>query len=295
MNTALRSRLAPCAVTSFTVGSVPQYITAVYALPMLSEQQEQELAERLRKSGDLDAAHKLILAHLRLVVSVARGYSGYGLPQSDLIQEGNIGLMKAVRHFDPARGVRLASFAMKWIRAHIHEFVVRNWRLVKIATTKAQRKLFFNLRSLNQHGTPLDTARTEAIARQLGVCARDVAEMEVRFGAEEVALQNWQADETHGCDPIGYLRADRAEPDALLEERQNETRRAKGLQRALELLDSRSRRIVEARWLSEKPSTLQRLAGQLGISAERVRQIEKQALVRMREAIGAAELSVSRP
>jgi len=285
MRAAPRSELAPRAACSLAAGTLQQYITGIQALPMLSARRERTLAWRLRRRGDLHAARELILAHLRLVVSVARGYSGYGLSQADLIQEGNIGLMKAVRHFDPARGVRLATFAVHWIRAHIQEYVVRNWRLVKIATTKAQRKLFFNLRSLKQQSGALNTAGTEAIARQLAVRPCDVTQMEIRLAAEEMALENWPADGADRSDPVAFIPAEHAEPGALLEERQSESRRRADLQRALELLDSRSRRIIEGRWLREKRHTLQFLAGELGISAERVRQIERQALARMRGVI----------
>ena len=269
-------------------GSLESYVQTVNRFPLLTQEQETEYGRRLRDSGDIEAARHLVLSHLRLVVSIARGYVGYGLPQADLIQEGNIGLMKAVKRFDPERGVRLVSFAMHWIRAEIHEFVLRNWRLVKIATTKAQRKLFFNLRSMKQkHGT-LDTAQVQAIARELGVKPEEVVEMETRLGGQDMALEPAGDDEHEQFAPIAYLAAEHAEPAALLEAEQTARLRGAGLETALTRLDARSRRIIEARWLREKDSaTLHDLAAEFKVSAERIRQIEAKALEKMRKALPA--------
>jgi RNA polymerase sigma-32 factor len=230
-----------------------------------------------------------VLSHLRLVVSIARGYSGYGLPQADLIQEGNIGLMKAVKRFDPERGVRLVSFAMHWIRAEIHEFVLRNWRLVKIATTKAQRKLFFNLRSMKQGLGTLGAEEVRSVARDLGVKPEEVVEMETRLGGQDMALEPATDDEREQFAPIAYLAADNAEPAALLEAEQTARLRGEGLEKALANLDARSRRIIMARWLTEKEAlTLHDLAAEFGVSAERIRQIEAKALGKMKALIAAA-------
>ncbi|MGE0557489.1 MAG: RNA polymerase sigma factor RpoH, partial [Burkholderiales bacterium] len=230
-----------------------------------------------------------VLSHLRLVVSIARSYTGYGLPQADLIQEGNIGLMKAVKRFDPERGVRLVSFAMHWIRAEIHEFVLRNWRLVKIATTKAQRKLFFNLRSMKQGLGTLGADEVRNMARQLGVKPEEVVEMETRLGGQDMTLEPAGDDEREQYAPIAYLAADDAEPAALLEAEQTARLRGAGLEQALASLDARSRRIIEARWLTEKESaTLHDLAAEFGVSAERIRQIEAKALGKMKTLIAAA-------
>jgi RNA polymerase sigma-32 factor len=223
-----------------------------------------------------------------VVVSIARGYMGYGLPQADLIQEGNIGLMKAVKRFDPDRGVRLVSFAMHWIRAEIHEFILRNWRIVKIATTKAQRKLFFNLRSLRQGLGTLGEEEVTSMAKHLGVKKQEVVEMETRLGGQDIALEPVGDDADEGLSPIAYLRDPAAEPSALLGETESEQLRAEGLRAALESLDPRSRRIVEARWLREQDSaTLHELAAEFGVSAERIRQIEQKAMARMRSSMGA--------
>ena len=270
-------------------GSLESYVQTVNRFPLLTQEQETEYGRRLRDSGDIEAARHLVLSHLRLVVSIARGYVGYGLPQADLIQEGNIGLMKAVKRFDPERGVRLVAFAMHWIRAEIHEFVLRNWRLVKIATTKAQRKLFFNLRSMKQkHGT-LDTAQVQAIARELGVKPEEVVEMETRLGGQDMALEPAGDDEHEQFAPIAYLAAEHAEPAALLEAEQTARLRGAGLETALTRLDARSRRIIEARWLTEQdPLTLHDLAAEFGVSAERIRQIEAKALGKMKDLIPAA-------
>ena len=270
------------------VGSLESYIQAVNRFPMLTHEEELELATRFHRDNDLDAARQLIVSHLRLVVSVARGYAGYGLPQADLIQEGNIGLMKAVKRYDPERGVRLVSFALHWIRAEIHEYVLRNWRLVKIATTKAQRKLFFNLRSMKQGSASLKPQEVQAIARELNVRPGDVTEMEARFNGHEVALEPGTNDEDESYAPIAYLAATAEdEPSRLLEQKQVETLNSEGLARALAGLDERSRRIIEARWLRENATaTLHELAAEFGVSAERIRQIEQKAMAKMQAELG---------
>ena len=270
-------------------GSLDSYVQAVNRFPLLTQEQETEYARRLRDSDDIEAARHLVLSHLRLVVSIARGYVGYGLPQADLIQEGNIGLMKAVKRFDPERGVRLVSFAMHWIRAEIHEFVLRNWRLVKIATTKAQRKLFFNLRSMKQGLGTLGAAEVQDVARKLGVKPEEVVEMETRLGGQDMALEPAGDDEHEQYAPIAYLAADNAEPGALLETEQTARLRGTGLEKALASLDARSRRIIEARWLTENEAlTLHDLAAEFGVSAERIRQIEAKALGKMKGLIATA-------
>jgi len=269
-------------------GSLETYIQAVNRFPLLTQQQETDYARRLRDSGDIEAARHLVLSHLRLVVSIARNYVGYGLPQADLIQEGNIGLMKAVKRFDPERGVRLVSFAMHWIRAEIHEFVLRNWRLVKIATTKAQRKLFFNLRSMKQSLGTLGPEEVTTIARELGVKPEEVIEMETRLGGHDLALEPAGDDEGEQYAPIAYLASDNDQPDHLLEAEQTSRLRGEGLEKALASLDARSRRIIEARWLTEnKAATLHDLADEFGVSAERIRQIEAKALEKMKTLIAA--------
>lgn len=267
-------------------GSLETYIQAVNRFPLLTQEQETEYARRLRDTGDLEAARHLVLSHLRLVVSIARNYVGYGLPQADLIQEGNIGLMKAVKRFDPERGVRLVSFAMHWIRAEIHEFVLRNWRLVKIATTKAQRKLFFNLRSMKQDLGTLGAAEVKKIARELGVKPEEVVEMETRLGGQDLALEPAGDDEREQFAPIAYLASDDTAPDVALEAEQTARLRGEGLEKALASLDPRSRRIIEARWLTDNASvTLHDLAAEFGVSAERIRQIENKALDKMKSLI----------
>ncbi len=267
-------------------GSLESYIQTVNRFPLLTQEQETEYARRLRDTGDLEAARHLVVSHLRLVVSIARSYSGYGLPQADLIQEGNLGLMKAVKRFDPERGVRLVSFAMHWIRAEIHEFVLRNWRLVKIATTKAQRKLFFNLRSMKQGLNTLGAAEVQAMARELGVKPEEVVEMETRLGGQDMALEPAGDDEREQFAPIAYLAAENADPGTMLEAEQTAHSRSAGLEKALARLDPRSRRIIEARWLTEKESaTLHELAAEFGVSAERIRQIEAKALGAMKTLI----------
>jgi RNA polymerase sigma-32 factor len=264
------------------------YIQAVNRFPLLSPEQEIELGRRLVGSNDIDAAQQLVLSHLRLVVAVSRKYLGYGLPQADLIQEGNIGLMKAVRRFDPERGVRLVSFALHWIKAEIHEYVLRNWRLVKIATTKAQRKLFFNLRRMKVRSAALSTKEAHAIAKDLGVKPEEVFEMETRLTGRDVALDPQPEEEGDAVTPIAYLTDSENEPVQILEREETAANRASGLQRALARLDDRSRRIIEARWLAETDrATLQDLADEYGVSAERIRQIEGKAIKSMRGQMGA--------
>ena len=271
------------------VGSLDSYVQAVNRFPVLSAEEEVRLARRFRTEEDIESAHQLVLSHLRVVVSIARGYIGYGLPHADLIQEGNIGLMKAVKRFDPDRGVRLVSFAIHWIKAEIHEFVLRNWRLVKVATTKAQRKLFFNLRGMKPGLESLTPAQIKSIAGQLRVRPEDVVEMETRLSGQDVALEASGEDEDDHFAPIAYLRDMGAEPSQVLEAVQNERLRASGLEVALASLDVRSRRIIEARWLREKDAaTLHDLAEEFGVSAERIRQIEAKALVKMKGLMAAA-------
>lgn len=268
-----------------TSGSIESYIQSVNRFPILSQEEETRLARCLRDKDDIDAARQLVLSHLRVVVSIARGYRGYGLPQADLIQEGNIGLMKAVKHYDPERGVRLISFAVYWIKAEIHEFVLRNWRLVKIATTKAQRKLFFSLRSMRQGLDTMSPEEVHAMAKQLGVKPEEVVEMETRFSGRDISLEPLSEDEDESYSPIAYL-TDGSEPSQLLETKQTNRLHGEGLKQALASLDARSRHIIEARWLREKDSaTLHDLAAELGVSAERVRQIEVKAMQKMRGAL----------
>ena len=264
-------------------GSLDQYIHSVNRMPMLSEQQEVELATRLRDEGDVDAARQMVMSHLRVVVSIARGYLGYGLPHADLIQEGNIGLMKAVKRFDPTRGVRLVSFAMHWIKAEIHEYVLKNWRLVKVATTKAQRKLFFNLRSMKLDSSTLNPTEVNEIAAKLGVKPEEVVEMETRLGGRDVPLEGGSDDDDDRFAPIAYLPDPHAEPSTVLEQTQHAQLQDSGLRNALANLDERSRAIVQRRWLNEGDSaTLHELAAEYGVSAERIRQIEAKAMQKMR-------------
>jgi RNA polymerase sigma-32 factor len=265
------------------VGSLESYIQTVNRFPILSAEEERALALRFRNQDDLEAARQLVVSHLRVVVAVARGYLGYGLPHADLIQEGNIGLMKAVKRFDPERGVRLVSFAIHWIKAEMHEYILRNWRLVKIATTKAQRKLFFNLRSMKNGLAPLSSGEVKSIAAELRVKPEEVAEMETRLAGRELAFEPEQDDEESYA-PVHYLADEAAEPARVLEAEESERLRAEGLQRALGSLDPRSRRIIEARWLREKDAaTLHDLAAEYKVSAERIRQIEAKALEKMRK------------
>lgn len=266
------------------IGSVDHYIRAVKAYPVLSAEEEHDLATRLHRDNDLEAAKQLIVSHLRLVVSIARGYAGYGLQQADLIQEGNIGLMKAVRRFDPDRGVRLVSFAVHWIKAEMNEFVLRNWRLVKVATTKAQRKLFFNLRSMKSHSGSLRSDEIAEIARELKVKPEEVVEMEGRMGGRDIALESHGEDDNEeSWSPIAYLEDHRPEPSEFLAAQQVEVRQTSGLEKALASLDERSRRIVESRWLQDDGGpTLHELAAEYGVSAERIRQIEQKAMQKMK-------------
>jgi RNA polymerase sigma-32 factor len=277
MTTALTTLPLP------SVASLDNYIQAVNRIPLLSQDEEIALATRFQEQQDLSAARSLVLSHLRLVVAIARGYRGYGLPYSDLIQEGNVGLMKAVKRFDPTRGVRLVSFAVHWIRAEIHEFVLRNWRIVKVATTKAQRKLFFNLRSMKPGFGALTGNEIDAVATELNVRPVDVTEMEKRMGGQDVALDPATDDDEESFAPISYLTSNDDDPGHILEHEEGMRNRSEGLAQALATLDSRSRRIIETRWLREEnPFTLHQLADEFGISAERVRQVEAQAMKKMR-------------
>ena len=272
------------------VSSLESYVQAVNAVPMLTLEREQELGRRLKENADLSAASGLVMSHLRLVVSVARNYMGYGLPQGDLIQEGNIGLMKAVKRFDPERGVRLASFAIHWIKAEIHEYILRNWRMVKIATTKAQRKLFFNLRSMKTRSAALTPREITQVAQTLNVKESDVIEMEQRLQGGDVPLEPSPEDDgDEAVTPIAYLMSDAStSPAELFEHDESETLKGEGLKRALESLDERSRRIISARWLAESDAkTLHELAGEFGVSAERIRQIEAKAMQKMKKEMAA--------
>ncbi|HYL18752.1 MAG TPA: RNA polymerase sigma factor RpoH [Burkholderiales bacterium] len=272
-----------------TAGSLESYIQVVNRFPLLTEEEEMRYARQLRDDNNLEAASHLVLSHLRLVVSIARGYLGYGLPHSDLIQEGNVGLMKAVKRFDPDRGVRLVSFAVHWIRAEIHEHILRNWRIVKIATTKAQRKLFFNLRSMKKSHGALGLDETNEMAKALRVKPSEVSEMEMRLGGQDVSLEPLGEDDEDNFGPISYLSNPDEEPGRILEHEENERLQAQGLAQALALLDARSRRIIEARWLRETDTaTLHELADEFGVSAERIRQIEGQAMKKMRASMQAA-------
>ncbi len=266
-------------------GSLEAYIQSVNRFPLLTAEQELDYARRYQREGDLEAARQLVLSHLRLVVAVARGYLGYGLPHADLIQEGNIGLMKAVKRFDPARGVRLVSFAIHWVKAEIHEYILRNWRLVRVATTKAQRKLFFNLRSMKKGFAPLNPAEVKHIAAELKVKPEEVVEMETRLAGREMAFEAPDDDEEVYA-PAQYLADPDAEPSRLLEAEEEERVQSAGVSRALAALDPRSRRIVEARWLKEKDTaTLHDLAAEFGVSAERIRQIEAKAMQKMKQVL----------
>ena len=274
--------------------SLESYIQAVNTIPVLSAEREQELVSRYRENGDLDAARDLVLPHLRFVVKVARGYSGYGLPQADLIQEGNIGLMKAVKRFDPSFGVRLVSFAVHWIRAEIHEYILRNWRIVKVATTKAQRKLFFNLRSAKKRLGWLNQEEVESVAKDLGVSTRDVLEMEQRMSAYDASFEgHGQDDEYDNPSPVYYLEDQGNGPEQEFEYCQNEALDAENLSAALEILDPRSRDIIQQRWLSPEKQTLHELAAKYDVSAERIRQLEQNALKSMRKLIALDEASAA--
>ncbi len=284
-----------------SLGNLDAYITTVNRMPMLTPEEELSFSRRLRESGDLDAAGRLVLSHLRLVVSISRQYLGYGLPQGDLIQEGNVGLMKAVKRFDPEQGVRLVSYAMHWIKAEIHEYILRNWRMVKVATTKAQRKLFFNLRSMKHsmkegalddqaYRSTLSESEVDQVARTLNVKREEVLEMETRLSGGDVALEPQTDDESESYAPIAYLADDSHEPTRVLEARKRDYLAGDGIKLALESLDERSRRIVEERWLkvnddSSGGMTLHELASEYGVSAERIRQIEVAAMKKMRKAL----------
>ncbi|KAA1195647.1 RNA polymerase sigma factor RpoH [Photorhabdus heterorhabditis] len=272
-------------------GSLEGYIRASNTYPMLTAEEEKELAERLHYQGDLDAAKKLILSHLRFVVHVARSYAGYGLPQADLIQEGNIGLMKAVRRFNPEVGVRLVSFAVHWIKAEIHEYVLRNWRIVKVATTKAQRKLFFNLRKTKQRLGWFNQDEVEMVAKELGVTSKDVREMESRMSAQDMAFDMSADDDNQEGQPVApvlYLQDKASDFADGIEEDNWENHAADKLSVAIEGLDERSQDIIRCRWLDDdNKSTLQELADKYGVSAERVRQLEKNAMKKLRVAIEA--------
>lgn len=297
--TALRLRDPWAMVPS--LGNLDAYISAVNRIPLLTPEEEGRFARELRDSGDLQAAGKLVLSHLRLVVSVSRQYLGYGLPQGDLIQEGNVGLMKAVKRFDPEQGVRLVSYALHWIRAEIHEYILRNWRMVKVATTKAQRKLFFNLRSMKQgmkgeaaeadtHRSTLTPAEVARMAKELNVKPEEVIEMETRLSGGDVALEPQVDDGEESMAPIAYLADESQEPSRVLEARSRDDQSGSGIVLALDALDARSRRIVEERWLKVNDDasggmTLHQLAAEYGVSAERIRQIEVAALKKMRKAL----------
>ncbi len=271
---------------SLPVGSLEAYIHSVNGIPILGPAQERELAERYRQHNDLDAARRLVLAHLRFVVRVARGYAGYGLPQADLIQEGNIGLMKAVKRFDPGVGVRLVTFAVHWIRAEIHEYILRNWRIVKVATTKAQRKLFFNLRKATKRLSWLSKGEAEDVAKELGVNKRTVLEMEQRLNAHDTSF-DWtpgdDGEESFKSAPVHTHPDPCYQPETLVETEQTEQRYRHELRVAMSALDDRSREILTQRWLQEEKATLHDLAAQFGVSAERIRQLEKRALEQIRE------------
>jgi RNA polymerase sigma-32 factor len=270
-------------------GSINAYISAAYQLPMLSAEEEHELAVRLRDNNDLDAARALVMSHLRFVIKVARGYSGYGLALPDLIQEGSVGLMKAVRRFDPDMGVRLVSFAVHWIKAEIHEFVLRNWRIVKVATTKAQRKLFFNLRSSKKRLGWFSQDEVNEVAEELGVKPETVIEMESRLNNHDSAFDGIATaeEEQQALAPVAYLADMRMEPASQLERMDSEENDKEQLFAALENLDARSRNILEARWLSDKKATLHELADEYGVSAERIRQIEKAAMKKIQGQLAA--------
>ena len=270
------------------LGSLDAYIQAVGSVPSLTQEEERELATRLREDGDLDAARQLVLAHLRFVVHIASGYQGYGLPMADLVQEGNVGLMKAVKRFDPEVGVRLVTFAVHWIRAEIHEFILRNWRLVKVATTKAQRKLFFNLRKLKKRLGWMSPDEQQAVAEYLGVKPEEVAEMEMRLAGQDITFDPPTSDsEEQTYSPSHYLPSSDLDPAAELEEADTMERASEQLAQALAGLDERSRDIIKSRRLVEKKATLHELAGRYGVSAERIRQIENQALKQLSSAITA--------
>ncbi len=262
------------------------YINTINQIPILTVEQERALAERYHNEGDVEAARELVMSHLRFVVHIARSYAGYGLPQADLIQEGNVGLMKAVKRFDPAMGVRLVSFAVHWIKAEIHEFVIRNWRIVKVATTKAQRKLFFNLRSLKKSSRKLTLAEAEAIAQDLNVTAKQVLEMEGRLTSYDASFEAQNDDDDEGrVAPVLYIEDNRYDPARLAEEEDTEAHNNHALHAAIGRLDDRSRAILQRRWLDDEKATLHELAAEYKISAERIRQLEKNAMDKIRLAM----------
>ena len=264
-------------------GSIEAYTNAAYQVPVLSADEERDLAERLRDQDDMEAARRLVMSHLRFVIRIARGYQGYGLPLADLIQEGSVGLTKAVRRFEPDLGVRLVSFAVHWIRAEIHEYVLRNWRIVKVATTKSQRKLFFNLRSRKKRLGWFSSAEVEAVARELGVKPETVLQMESRLANQDLAFDGSDSDDDDAPSaPSAFLPDSRMEPAALVEREDTETSQRARLNAALTRLDERSRMILTSRWLSENKKTLRELAQEFGVSAERIRQIETKALRKLR-------------
>jgi len=271
------------------VGSLDAYIQAVGGIPVLSKEDEQALSHRFRDEGDLEAARELVMAHLRFVVHIAKGYTGYGLPLADLVQEGNVGLMKAVKRFDPSFDVRLVSFAVHWIRAEIHEYVLRNWRIVKVATTKAQRKLFFNLRKAKKSLAWLSHEETKAVAEDLGVSPKEVTEMERRLSARDAIFDPAPdvKDDDRVFSPAAYLPAANSDPASQVENSDWHNDATSRMARAIETLDERSRRIVESRWLAEDKLTLHQLADEYGVSAERIRQIEANAIRKLRVAMGA--------
>ena len=278
----------PMPMVPVGVGSIENYVQSVNRFPMLTPEAELSLARKFRSEDNIEAARQLVLSHLRVVVAIARGYNGYGLPQADLIQEGNIGLMKAVKRFDPERGVRLVSFAIHWIKAEMHEFILRNWRLVKIATTKAQRKLFFNLRSMKPGLDTLTPTEVRVMARTLGVKPEEVVEMETRLSGQDIALEP-KEDDDESYAPIAYLADPAAGPAQLFEVEEEARLKAAGLEAALAALDPRSRRIIEARWLRESnTATLHELADEFKVSAERIRQIEAKALTKMKGVLAPA-------
>ncbi len=305
MNTSATTALAvrdPWALVP-SLGNLDAYISAVNRLPMLTQEEESSLARKFRDQNDLEAAGKLVLSHLRLVVSVSRQYLGYGLPHGDLIQEGNVGLMKAVKRFDPGQGVRLVSYALHWIKAEIHEYILKNWRMVKVATTKAQRKLFFNLRSMKQsmkedaaeadlHRSTLTDREIETVARDLNVKREEVIEMETRLSGGDIALEPTVDDGEESYAPIAYLADESREPTRVIEAQRRDALTTDGIAEALDALDERSRRIVEERWLKVNDDgsggmTLHELAADYGVSAERIRQIEAAAMKKMRKALAA--------
>jgi RNA polymerase sigma-32 factor len=284
--------LAPTSMLPGQLGNIDAYIQAVNRIPMLTAEQERRFATEYRLHNNLDAARQLVLSHLRLVVSIARNYLGYGLPHADLIQEGNIGLMKAVKRFDPEQNVRLVSYAIHWIKAEIHEYILRNWRMVKVATTKAQRKLFFNLRSHKQGLQAFSPDEIEGLAKELNVKREEVTEMETRLSGGDIALEGHVEDGEESYAPIAYLADAHSEPTAVLAARQRDKLQTDGIAEALDSLDARSRRIIEARWLNVDDdgsggSTLHELAAEFGVSAERIRQIEASAMKKMRSALAA--------